>query len=221
MEYFAKASATEVAHFRNRGSSLASVDQNAMQMMAIIGSAMPDFDLPEIKAYLNSQDAAGTERARDMIVEINQILFDDVVTTLRSKYGEVRDAWWITGIPKQVRIECDLRYNNEDAGLDRWQYLNLIDYAKIVVHEGNWDLFKDRYNFYGKGAKATLIRWIGKISKARNVTHHAEKGPLSKDEVEYVERVHELVKRHIEGGEAVDGKTQLLFDEPPASRDRE
>lgn len=215
VDYFASASANEIAHFRNRGSSLASVDQNAMQMMAIIASARPEFDLPEIRAYLDSQDAAGTDEARDKIVEINQILFDDVITTLRAHYGEVRDAWWISGVPKQVRIDCDVRYNNEgDSSRDRWQSLNLIDYAKIVVHEGNWELFKDRYNFYGKGAKATLVRWIGKISRARNITHHAEKGPLSRDEVDYVRRVHELVKLHIEGGEQVDGKKQLLFDEP-------
>lgn len=43
------------------------------------------------------------------------------------------------------------------------------------------------------------------------------RGPLSRDEVEYVKRVHELVKRHVQGGEALDGKKQLLSDEPRAS----
>jgi DNA sulfur modification protein DndB len=45
------------------------------------------------------------------------------------------------------------------------------------------------------------------------VTHHAEKGPLSRDQVDYVRRVHELVRRHIRDRERVDGKRQLLFDE--------
>lgn len=215
IDFFAGASASEVAHFRARGSSLASVDQNALQMMAIVASAKPEFDLPEIKAYLDSQDAAGTEQARDMILEIHKILYEDVISTLKAHYGEVRDAWWITGVPKQVRIDCDVRYNTEsDTTRDRWQSLNLIDYSQIVVYEGNWDLFKDRYNFYGKGAKAKLARWIGKISRIRNITAHVEKGPLSRDEVKYVRDVHALVKRHIQGGERVDGKTQLLFDEP-------
>jgi DGQHR domain-containing protein len=221
INYFATAGTTEVALFRNRGSSKVGVDQNAMQMMAIIASARPEFDLPEIKAYLDSQDAAGTEQARDMIVEINQILYDDVLATLRAKYGEIRDAWWISGVPASIRNECDVRFNNEgDPTRDRWQYLLLIDYAKIVVHESNWELFKGRYNFYGKGAKGTLVRWIGKISKARNITHHAEKGPLSRNEVEYVRRVHELVKRHVQGGEPVTGR-QMLVDEPQPVSDAE
>lgn len=220
IQFFARASASEVAYFRNRGSSLASVDQNAMQMMAIVASACPDFNLPEIKQYLDSQDAAGTEQARNMILEIHKILYDDVMATLKAHYGEVRDAWWITGVPKQVRIDCDVRYNNEgDTSRDRWQSLNLIDYSQIVVYEGNWDLFKDRYNFYGKGAKAKLARWIGRISRLRNITTHVEKGPLSRDEVQYVRDVYALVKRHIDGSELVDGKTQLLFDEPSEQRD--
>lgn len=220
IEFFARATTNEVTYFRARGSSLTSVDQNALQMMAIVASAKPAFDLPEIRDYLESQDAAGTEQARDMILEIHKILYDDVVSTLKAHYGETRDSWWITGVPKQVRIDCDVRYNTEgDTSRDRWQSLNLIDYSQIVVYEGNWDLFKDRYNFYGKGAKAKLARWIGRISRLRNITTHVEKGPLSRDQVDYVRDVYALVKQHIEGDEPVDGKTQLLFDEPDEQRE--
>lgn len=213
VDYFHDASASDIARFRNRGSSLTSVDQNALQMMAIIYTTDSSFDPPEVKRYLESQDAEGTRQARVMIDEINQILFDDVLTTLKAKFGEEKDAWWLSGVPKAIRIEADKNYNNDNGEHERWRYLYLIDYLGIVLHDSNWDLFKDRYNFYGKGAKATLVRWIGKVNKARTVTHHAEKGPLSKDRVEYVRRAHELVKRHILGGEPVDGRKQLLFDE--------
>lgn len=213
VEYFQKASASDIARFRNRGSSLASVDQNALQMMAIIMEADPSFEQKEIKDYLDTQDVNGTRQARLMIDEINQILFDDVLATLKAKFGEEKDAWWLSGVPKGIRIEADKNYNNDNGEHERWRYLFLIDYLGIVLHDQNWELFKDRYNFYGKGAKATLVRWIGKVNKARTVTHHAEKGPLSRDQVDYVRRVHELVRKHILGGEPVSGK-QLLFDEP-------
>lgn len=216
VDYFANASPSEVARFRSRGSSLASVDQNTLQMMAIIMEADPTFEVEEVRRYLESQDAAGTRQAREMIDEINQIIFDDVLTTLKSTYGEEKDAWWLSGVPKGIRIEADKNYNNDNGAHERWRYLYLIDYVGIVLHEGNWELFRDRYNFYGKGQKASLVRWIVKINKARQVTHHAEKGPLSRDQVEYVRRVHELVRRHIRDGEPVDGKRQLLFDDTKA-----
>jgi len=219
IDYFSHADPSDVARFRNRGSSLASVTQNSLQLMAIIFEAIPGFDLPEVKAYLESQDAEGTRRAKEMIDEINRILFDDVLATLKAKYGEAKDAWWVQGVPKEVRNECDRNYNENNGEHERWRYLYLVNYADIVVYGENWELFKDRYNFYGKGAKATLVRWIGKLAKARTVTHHAEKGPLSKDQVAFVARVYDLVKTHIEGMEPVDPKQRYLADEAAVKLD--
>lgn len=212
IDYFRRADPADVARFRNRGSSLASVDQNCLQLMAIIYEALPAFDLKEVRDYIESQDAEGTKRAKDMIDEINRILFDDVLKALKKKYGEDRDAWWVQGVPKTVRNDCDRNYNENNGEHERWRYMFFVNYADIVLHGDNWDLFKDYYNFYGKGPKATLVRWIGKVNKARTVTHHAEKGPLSKDQVAFVSRVYELVKLHIEGKVPVDPKQRYLTD---------
>lgn len=213
VEYFKKASPDHIARFRNRGSSLKSVSENAFQMMAIIAEADQSYDDKEVKDYLAKQDIEGTRLARTMIDEINEIIFDDVVKTLKEKFGPSGEVWWLSGVPRTVRNEADRRFNDEDGAHDRWQYLMFIDYISIVQHGDNWDLFKDRYNFYGKGAKATLIRWIKKINDCRKITHHAEKGPLSHEQVDYVRSVHELVKTHIRDAVPVDGKNQLLFDD--------
>ncbi|HEX9963817.1 MAG TPA: DGQHR domain-containing protein [Allosphingosinicella sp.] len=219
IDYFRYADPLDVARFRNRGSSLVSVSQNCLQLMAIIFEAIPGFDLPEVKAYLDSQDAEGTRRAKEMIDEIDRILFDDILATLKARYGEEKDAWWVQGVPKTVRNECDRNYNENNGELERWRYLYFINYADIVLQGENWDLFKDYYNFYGKGAKATLVRWIGRVNKARTVTHHAAKGPLSKDSVAYVSRVYDLVKTHIEAKEPVDPKQRYLSDEGAVNLD--
>ena len=217
VDYFRRADPADVARFRNRGSSLVSVSQNCLQLMAIIYEALPAFDLKEVRDYIESQDAEGTKRAKDMIDEINRILFDDVLKTLKTKYGEARDAWWVQGVPKTVRNDCDRNYNENNGEHERWRYMFFVNYADIVLHGDNWDSFKDYYNFYGKGAKATLVRWIGKVNKARTVTHHAEKGPLSKDQVAFVSRVYELVKLHIEGKVPVDPKLRYLTDNAASS----
>lgn len=212
INYFRTADQADIARFRNRGSSLLSVSQNCLQLMAIIYEAIPSFDVKEVKEYIDSQDAEGTRRAKDMIDDINRILFDDVLSTLKKKYGDVREAWWLQGVPKPVRNDCDRNYNENNGEHERWRYLYLINYADIVLYGDNWDLFKDHYNFYGKGPKASLVRWISKINKARTVTHHAEKGPLSREQVEFVEKVYELVKRHIKDRVPIDPKERLLFE---------
>ena len=200
IEYFKTADQNDIARFRNRGSSLASVDQNCMQMMAIIHSSKgDDFDSVEVREWVQSQDAQGTKQAGEMIDEINRILFKDVVDTLKAKFGSSEKEWWVKGIPPKVRTECDKKFNESTSGHERWQFLYLVSYVDIVLYEDNWDLFKEYYDFYGgKGKKADRVRWIVKINKARQVTHHAEKGPLSKDQIEFVRRVYPLVKEHIE-----------------------
>jgi DNA sulfur modification protein DndB len=201
VNYFRDADPNEVNAFRTRGSSLLGVNQNCMQMMSIIFESDPAFDLPEVKDFMSRRDVEGTKKAREMIDEINAILFVDVLDKLQMKYGLAKDSWWINGVPKQVRTTCDTQFNDSTGERDRWQFLYFKNYSEIVVHGSNWDLFKDTYNFYGKGKKTDLVRWIGKVNLARTVTHHAEKGPLSKSEVEFVRKVHQLVKTHIEGDE--------------------
>lgn len=58
--------------------------------MAIIHDALPAFDVAEVRAYIESQDAEGTKQAREMIDHINRILFDDVLGALKDKFGRNR-----------------------------------------------------------------------------------------------------------------------------------
>lgn len=214
--YFKSASNDLVDRFRKRGSSLKSVSENAFQMLAIIGEMDSSFEDKEVRDYLSKQDIEGTRKARAWIDDINSIVFNDVVTKLKANNPGKADAWWVNGVPRSVRDGADKRFNEEDGKHDRWQYLNWIDYLAIVQHSTNWELFKDHYNFYGKGKQSTLIRWIVQINECRKITHHAEKGPLSHEQVDFVRRVHELVVKHIRDGEPVDGKKQILFDETTA-----
>ncbi len=191
-------------------------------MLAIIGEMDASFEDKEVREYLAKQDIEGTRQARAWIDEINSIVFDDVVAKLKENNPGKTDSWWVNGIPRSVRDGADKRFNEEDGKHERWQYLNWIDYLSIVQHAGNWDLFKNHYNFYGKGKQSSLIRWIVQVNECRKITHHAEKGPLSHEQVDFVRRVHELVVRHIRDAEPVDGKKQLLFDDkaPPPAPER-
>jgi DNA sulfur modification protein DndB len=219
IEFFAHSDSGDIESYRKRGSSLQGVDQNCFQMMALISEQIPSFSTPELQTYLSTRDVEGTKQAKEYIDEINRIIFEDVIETLQKHYGPVGDGWWINGVPKGIRNDCDRLYNEHNGEHARWQYLFLINYIDIMMHGSNWDLFKDYYNFYGKGKKASLVRWIVRVNKARTVTHHAEKGPLSTKDVEYVRLVHQLVKTHIEGRVKVTPGKQYIFDDAEATSD--
>jgi len=204
VDYFMNANSHDINSFRSRGSSLLSVDQNCFQMMTIIHENEPSFYTNEFVEYISNQDTAGTKEAKNMIQEINKIIFDDVIARLQAKHGTVKNAWWIQGVPKRIRIDCDQRWNESDGELERHQYLTLSNYPEIIQNGDNWEELKDHYSFpEGGRKKADMVTWIQRLNIARNITHHAEKGPLSKAQVDYVRRVHRLVKTHIEGGTKV------------------
>jgi DNA sulfur modification protein DndB len=123
--YFKTADPNDVASFRSRGSSLLSVDQNCFHMMAIIHSAKPEFDLSELRDWIQNQDAQGTAQAREMVNEITQIVFKDVTARLQQEFGSDEKSWWLKGVPPAVRNACDHRYNESLGEYDRWRFLDL------------------------------------------------------------------------------------------------
>jgi DNA sulfur modification protein DndB len=223
VDYFADASATDIGAFRSRGSSLLSVSQNCFQMMSIINERESSFVTNELAEYIASRDIEGTKEAKDLIDEINRIIFNDVISKLKAKYGTVKDTWWIQGVTKSIRKACDDRWNESDGERERHQFLTFSNYPEILLNGDNWDEFKDYYSFpeKGKRKKTDQIAWIQKLTLSRNITHHAEKGPLRKEDVEYVRRVHRLVKKHIGGQEKVVSGTWYLSDDAGAGAEME
>ena len=209
VDWFESANANDIAAYRNRGSSLLSVSQNCFQMMTIIHDQDPTFHTKELEEYISNQDVEGTKQAKDFIDDINTIIFDDVVERLKEKYGTARDAWWMQGVPPNIRGDVDVRFNNSAGERERHQFLTFSNYAGITQHKGihgdNWDIFKDYYSFpeRGKRKKVDQTAWIQRLITARNITHHVEKGPLSKEQVAYVRQIHGLVRKHIKGREKV------------------
>ena len=200
IEFFKNASQSEIQNFRSR-QALDGVKKNCLGMMGIIGEIYPEFAAAnkELQEYLSTRDKEGTNIARDLIDNINHILFEDVVARLKELYGTVKDSWWWKGIPTNIREKCDDQVNRDNGEKERWQYLSLSDYQSIVVYDKNWELFGDRYDFEGRGKKADRVKWIGRLNKIRQTTHHPEKGLISKDDVTFVKNIHARVKEKIAG----------------------
>jgi DNA sulfur modification protein DndB len=219
IEFFKSADINQINAFRTGGgSSLASVTSNCFKMMSIINERKSKFMTPELENYINTQDFEGTKQARMLLSEIEEIIFEDVISKIKNKYGLDKEIWWISGVPKSVRNDADKMYNESQGDRERWRYLHLSSYPDILQYQDNWEMFKDFYNFHGKVKKSEQLRWMGRLVKARNIASHPPKGSLTKDEVEFVRKVHQLVKTHIEDEQAVDGKRSYLDDIQPKDR---
>jgi len=213
IEFFGTADPFMIAAFRNRGSSLKTVDDNCYQMMTIISQSISHFTTRDLEDFKGNRDAKGTQEAKLLIAEVNAIIFENVVATLQDAYGSDEKDWWMRGVPPAIRKKCDNKFNLTDGSSERWRQLSFENYPDIILWPDNWELFKDTYNFDGRRKRTDAVSWIDRINKAKAITDHAERGPLSPQEVDFVKRVYGLVKKHIEEEQKLDGKTRYLSDD--------
>lgn len=75
------------------------------------------------------------------------------------------------------------------------EYLNLIEYKKIVEKAEHWPLFSDVFNIKlddDKAGQAKYLRWMDKLNDVRKKTAHQAPGRIVSDaEAEFVEWIHQ------------------------------
>lgn len=185
---FKKASKGDISEFRSR-QALKGVRKNSLIMMELINREFPEFMPPGLQEHLDTRDVEGTEEARKMIDEIQEKLYICVVSTLKNQFGD--DRWWFDRIPEKIRTECASRQQVEKGAKKMEQYLRLINYKDIALH--NWELFQGYFSLEEKGGKSARTDWLVRLNAIRNTTHHKEKWPATKDEVRFVREIHRKV----------------------------
>jgi DNA sulfur modification protein DndB len=104
---------------------------------------------------------------------------------------------------EHVVEQLKAKYGNEG---DVWWEQGVPRAIRIASYE--------RYTGESKPPRKAASSGLDPTTKhIRNITHHVEKGPLSKDQVDYVRRAHRLVKKHIEGRQKVVAGTVYLSEE--------
>lgn len=196
VNFFLTAETSQIKAYRDR-QALDGVKKNFLSMMGLIHDALPQFKNRDLEEYLKDRDEEGTVEADKIIKEINRIIYNDVISRLKNKFGTEKDAWWHNGVSNVTRKACSDRAIDDNGAKDFWQYLTLVQYEGIVSN--NWELFHPNYALGERKNKAEAIKWISKLSKLRQTTAHPEKGVLTKDEVAWIKSIHLKVKEYIVG----------------------
>ena len=197
VEYFKGATAAEIWDFRQEGSSLSNVQQQARKMEEHIHHKRAEFLPAGLRKYRETRDEAGTEKAAMNVRRINDRLFKFLVGKLRGKHGSADDKWWTEGVPYDpVRKHCAAEWEEKNHEGPVESFLYLRDYVHISVK--NWDLVKDVISLDAKDkmAKKKNVQWISDLNIISQTTKHPEKGPLSVEQVERVNELSVLVQKH-------------------------
>ena len=120
-----------------------------------IRQVVPSFDLPGLDDFIQQEKAQTNIKGKEVIDRIERALQKVVLEELRRECG---DDWWMTGVPKTVRVKVSERFEEDEGKRGcRENYFDLIDYAKIALQ--NWELFEPILAYEKTGKKEGRIHW--------------------------------------------------------------
>jgi DNA sulfur modification protein DndB len=136
-----------------------------------IRQEMPDFNPPGLDQFIQQEKAQTNIKGKEIIDRIERTLQRVVLEELRRECGEEETGWWMTGVPKAVRVKVSQRFE-EDEGKrgGKENYFDLIDYAKIAAE--NWELFEPILAYQKTGKKEARVQWMNVVNEKRNVVSH-------------------------------------------------
>lgn len=192
INWFAKAAPAEIRHYRRQVGNVGQ-RQAAFGMMELIHAEKPGFDPPGLQTYLKTQDQTGTNAARQLMPDLQLRIHDTTLRLLVGKYGEDESGWWRKGVPEKVRTEVAARREASPEGGAYDQFFELLDYRAIAAAQ--WEQFQP-YFAYGDGrGKEKQLSWFSSLNGIRNRIAHPERGPVSEEELAFIESLME----HFEG----------------------
>ncbi|MEW8052988.1 MAG: DGQHR domain-containing protein [Candidatus Thiodiazotropha sp.] len=137
--------------------------------------------------------AEADKKLKDLNIQVQKIIFD----TFKRQYGDTGDTYWNKGvIDKKIKTrayEKSLDDDDEDR-LPLENYLDFIEYKKIVENKVHWPLFKPIFNIPEPGEKgySKNVQWMTRINELRRIPAHAtEKRHYKASDFEYIDYIYE------------------------------
>ena len=136
-----------------------------------IRQAIPEFNPSGLDQYIQQEKAQTNIRGKEIIDRIERTLQRVVLEELRRECGEEEAGWWMTGVPKPVRMKVSQRFEEDEGKRGaKENYFDLIDYAKIAVE--NWELFEPILAYTKSGKKESRVGWLSIVNEKRNIVSH-------------------------------------------------
>ena len=192
LSWLSEASATQMEeHFRVQFGS-GGPPEYFFRLCTLIRASFPDFS-PEgmdewIKEQSNENIDDADKKLKDLNIQVQRAIFN----AFKKKYGEERDAYWNKGVvSKDIKMDAYKKSLDDDDEnrLPLENYLDFIQYKKIVEHNSHWNMFKLLFDIPEPGEKgqAKNIRWMERINKLRRISAHAtEKRRYKVSDFDYI-----------------------------------
>jgi len=185
VDLFKEASPETILSYRKKVGHSGHLDC-AYGMMEQIHNKFPDFMNAGLENYLKDRKSQSNETAKIILPDIQLIVADYLISTLKKEFGEEETEWWLQGVPRAIRQKVVQRREDDPDRPPFEKCFDLLDYKKVILD--NWKLFGDKYS-RGKGNKNTKMSWMDKLNTIRRKVAHPERGRVTIDELEFLNEI--------------------------------
>lgn len=184
------------------------------RLCRLVNARDPKFAPPDFPEWLEAQSEQRVEEADQQIKELNILIQKSIFDRFKEMYGLDGDAYWHKGVfDKEIRTRA-YKKSLDSADEDRLpleNYLEFIEYKKIVENREHWRVFRPVFNIPEPGEKGLSknLKWMERINELRRIqAHPTESKSYKLEDLEYIAYVHrEFTARLAAYGDAsADGR---------------
>lgn len=145
----------------------------------------------EAIASSRSQNAKTNETPVATIHRFERKLHEYVKVRLQQHFGSKGEAWWVEGVPLQIRQDCAQRREADPERHELYQYTYLISLKSIM--EKSWTIFeKDQSRLRSSVPelqKKQFLELLTRVNDVRNRHAHPVRAPET-DSEQYTKDLH-------------------------------
>lgn len=173
------------------------------RLCKIVQAQYSDFQPEGYEKWEQERSLERIEEADRKLKDINIIVQKHIFSVFKALYGSKESEYWEKGImDKNIKFEAykkSLDHEIEDR-LPLENYLDFIQYKKVVEAREHWPYFKPAFDIPEAGDKgrAKNISWMEKINELRRIPAHATADRTYKlEDFDYINFIHELLVKNL------------------------
>jgi DGQHR domain-containing protein len=169
------------------------------QLCLLVRAKFPDFSPVGFTEAASAQASEISERADDLTKSIVDRVHRHLITVLKTAY---QDAYLDDGIPqKEIKLSAMNKRIDDSNSMPVENYLDVIDFKKIIEHPKNWDLFKGTLSIQlqtEKKGQAKYVKWLERLNEVRRIPAHPFGRSYKEEDIDFLDYIDEqLAARNV------------------------
>lgn len=168
------------------------------RLCAILKKDISDFSVEGMSEWEEEQSEERIQDADLKLKELNIEIQSYIFGVFKSEYGVEKNAYWERGVTdKSIKARAYEKSLDDDAEerLSLENYLDFIEYKKIVSNSSHWHLFENVFSIpepdEDRKKRGKKLQWMDRINKLRRTPAHAtEERTYKVDDFEYIDYIY-------------------------------